>query len=110
MFRRSEIIASRIAARTVAAIFLAIYCAPLMAQVTSGTIYGRVQDTTGAVMSGVPVTIFNPTNGLTRSATTSESGDFIAPNLLPGTYTITVEAKGFKKLESQAWCSVPLTN
>jgi hypothetical protein len=47
------------------------------------------------------VTISNPANGLTRTVTTSGTGEFVAPNLLPGTYNIRVEAKGFKKLESQ---------
>src|ERR1035438_5338814 len=73
---------------------------PLMAQVTSGTISGRVQDATGAVISGAAVTVSNPSNGLTRQITTSDSAESGAPNLLPGTYNITVEGPGFRKVES----------
>jgi hypothetical protein len=68
-------------------------------QVTSGTIFGKVTDSSGAVIIGATVTVADPTVGLTRTVATSESGDFVAPNLPPGTYGITVEAPGFKKLE-----------
>jgi len=70
------------------------------AQVTSGTIFGSVQDPSGAYVKGASVTIMNPANGLTRKVTTNDDGQFVAPNLLPGTYNITVEAAGFKKLEA----------
>jgi hypothetical protein len=73
---------------------------PLFAQVTSGTIFGTVKDPSGAVVKGASVTIANPSNGVTRQVTTSDTGDFVAPNLLPGTYNVTVEAKGFKKDET----------
>jgi hypothetical protein len=79
---------------------LLLSCSVLFAQVTSGTIFGTVKDPSGAVVTGATVTIANPTNGLRRTVTSSDTGDFVAPNLLPGTYTITVEAQGFKKLES----------
>jgi len=71
-----------------------------VAQVTTGTIAGTVTDITGAVVSGASVTIVNSANGLTRKVTTSDSGEFVAPGLYPGTYKLTVEASGFKKLES----------
>ena len=73
--------------------------ASLMAQVTSGTIFGTVKDQTGAVISGATVTVNNPDTGIVRQVTVNESGDFVVPNLLPGTYRITVAAAGFKKLE-----------
>jgi len=71
----------------------------LHAQVTSGTLFGTVKDPSGAVVVSATVTITNPAVGLSRILTTSGSGDFVAPNLPPGTYRITVEAPGFKKLE-----------
>jgi len=75
-------------------------CAPLLAQVTSGTIFGTVKDPTGAMIKDASVTIANPENGITRTVTTGGDGAFVAPNLYPGTYSITVEAKGFKNLET----------
>jgi hypothetical protein len=79
---------------------LALVALPALAQVTSGTIFGSVQDPTGAYVKDASVTIMNPANGLTRKVTTNDDGQFVAPNLLPGTYTITVEAQGFKQLET----------
>src|SRR6266852_5302220 len=84
----------------IAAAIACLSCAPLLAQVTSGTIFGTVKDPTGAMIKDASVTIANPANGLTRKVRTSDTGEFVAPNLLPGTYTITVEAKGFKKSET----------
>ncbi len=81
----------------IAAAIACLTCAPLLAQVTSGTIFGTVKDPSGAMVQDATVTISNPSNGLTRTVTTSDSGVFVAPNLYPGTYDITVEAKGFKK-------------
>jgi len=82
---------------------LALITSPALAQVTSGTISGTVQDPTGAFVKDATVTIMNPANGLTRVIKTSDDGQFVAPNLLPGTYNITVEAPGFKKLESSGF-------
>ena len=103
MSRCSETISLRIAAVMGFAIILSVLCTPLGAQVTSGTIMGTVKDSSGAVISDANVTVANPSNGLARTVTSSDSGEFVAPNLLPGTYTITVEAKGFKKLESSGF-------
>src|SRR5260221_5976144 len=74
-----------------------------LSQVTFGTIFGRVQDPSGAMVTNATVTVSNPSNGLTRTMTTSAMGEFSAPGLYPGTYTITVEAPGFKKLESSGF-------
>src|ERR1017187_1322759 len=95
--RRSFIIA------LIAAAIACLACAPLLAQVTSGTISGAVKDSTGAMIKDASVTIANPDNGITRTVVTGGDGSFVAPNLLPGTYTITVEAEGFKKLESSGF-------
>ncbi|HZR31858.1 MAG TPA: carboxypeptidase regulatory-like domain-containing protein [Terriglobales bacterium] len=78
---------------------LSLFCICALAQVTSGTMFGTVTDPSGAMLSNATVTVTNPATGLTRTMTTSEAGTFIVPNLLPGTYTISVEAPGFKKLE-----------
>jgi len=91
-----------LAAFVVAACFL-FEGSVLLAQVTSGTIFGTVKDQTGALVSGAIVTIANPSNGLVRTVTTSDTCEFVAPGLLPGKYHITVEAQGFKKLESSGF-------
>ncbi|MBZ5703470.1 MAG: carboxypeptidase regulatory-like domain-containing protein [Acidobacteriia bacterium] len=74
-------------------------CSGLHAQVTSGTIFGAVKDQSGAYIPNATVTVQNAAVGITRTVSTNENGGFVAPNLLPGTYAITIEVKGFKKLE-----------
>jgi hypothetical protein len=41
--------------------------------------------------------------GVTRTVTSAQSGDFVIPNLPPSTYTLVVEAQGFKKLQSSGF-------
>src|ERR1039457_195923 len=77
-----------------------LIASPALAQVTSGTIFGTVKDPTGAMVKDASVTIANPENGITRTVVTGGEGVFVAPGLYPGTYTIAVEAKGFKKMET----------
>jgi hypothetical protein len=74
----------------------------LFAQVTSGTIFGSVKDQSGAVVSNANITVRAPEIGVTRTTTSSASGDFVVPNLLPATYSITVDVQGFKKLEARS--------
>jgi hypothetical protein len=73
----------------------------LFAQITSGSIFGSVKDSSGAYISGATVTVTSGAIGVTRTMNTSESGAFAFPNLPPATYSIAVESKGFKKLETQ---------
>ncbi|MGD0790519.1 MAG: TonB-dependent receptor [Terriglobales bacterium] len=105
MLRPSQTSVVTIASRSlmialIAAAIACLTCAPLLAQVTSGTIFGAVKDPSGAMVKDASVTIANPANGITRTVTTGSDGAFVAPNLYPGTYTVTVEAKGFKKSET----------
>src|SRR5436189_6288661 len=66
------------------------------AQVTTGTISGVVQDTSGAVIPGVSVTVKNLDTGIARSVTTDERGRYTAPNLTPGNYAVEGQLTGFQ--------------
>jgi hypothetical protein len=81
-------------------LLLSLCSAALHAQVTSGTIFGTVKDSSGGVIADAKVTVSSATIGLTRSINSSPDGNFVFPNLQPGTYTISVEAPGFKKAET----------
>ncbi|MGA2949122.1 MAG: TonB-dependent receptor [Candidatus Sulfotelmatobacter sp.] len=80
----------------VVAIFLVV---PLLlpAQGTGGRILGRVADPTGALLGGVKVTAINQATGVGRDTQTSDSGDYVFPDLPVGTYTLSFELAGFKK-------------
>lgn len=71
----------------------------LHAQTYQGRILGLVTDPTGAVVPGAQVTITNVATSVNRTVTTTASGDYAAPNLEPGPYTVIVEAKGFEKFQ-----------
>src|SRR5437899_1251629 len=71
----------------------------LAAQTYEGRILGNVTDQTGAVVPSAKVTITNTGTGLTRTLSTSTSGDYVAPALPPGLYNVSVEAPNFKKSE-----------
>ena len=64
---------------------------------TQGRITGRVTDASGAVIVGAKVTIENVGKKVQRVLETNGSGDYVAPGLEPGLYSVTVEAPNFKK-------------
>jgi hypothetical protein len=68
----------------------------LLAQLTDATLKGTVTDASGGVVPGAYVVVTNENTGQTRSATTSQSGEFSLPNLPPGAYDIKVSVSGFK--------------
>ena len=70
--------------------------ASLAAQAVTGTILGTITDTSGAVMPGATVTLKNLGTGLTRTLTTDASGEYTAPSLPTGKYSVTAELTGFK--------------
>ncbi len=78
-------------------ILLGILCPTAgFAQNTTGSIVGKIEDASGAVLSGVKVQIRNSATAEMREASTAESGDYTAKLLQPGVYEVTVSAQGFK--------------
>ncbi len=68
-----------------------------LAQTTSGSIRGTVKDPTEAVMPRAAVTVKNVETGFERRLATREDGTYLADNLPPGEYEVSVEAQGFQK-------------
>jgi hypothetical protein len=64
---------------------------------TTGSLSGTVQDAQGAAVAGAEVTVSDTSRNRQFEITTSSDGNFTFATLLPGTYTVTVEASGFKK-------------
>src|SRR5215470_10536321 len=81
-----------------------LHCIPLLvalsgavsAQVSSGAITGTVRDTNDAVIAGAKVKITQLATSAPRETVTDERGQFSAPNLRPGEYSVTVTATGFQ--------------
>ena len=64
-------------------------------QITTGVIQGTVTDPTGAVVPGAYVEVRNPGTNFVRALTTGTDGRFVALQLPPGPYRVTVSLSGF---------------
>lgn len=69
------------------------------AQEVTASIVGRVLDSTGAVIPGVKITVTNVSTNQTRTVTSEPTGNFLAPLLRPGRYTLTAAMTGFRTYE-----------
>jgi hypothetical protein len=67
----------------------------------NGLISGRVIDQQGASIPGANVTATNQLTKARQTASTNDSGYFVFPEVLPGTYTLSVEKEGFERLEKK---------
>src|SRR6266498_3998241 len=65
----------------------------------SATLRGAVRDPRGAFVPGATVTLINEATKDERKTTTNDDGGYAFSALTPGTYTIKVEASGFKTSE-----------
>lgn len=70
----------------------------VLAQGTFGTITGRVTDSSGKVLTSVAVTLTNVGTNQKKHTTTSQSGLYDFPGLLPGTYSLHAELNGFQSV------------
>src|SRR5664279_2181817 len=80
---------------------VSLLAVPMVAQKTSGTIRGVVTDPSGAVLANIPVEITNSETGQVRTVTTNTQGEYVAPEIAVGTYTVTVKAPNFKESVSK---------
>src|SRR5712664_3686099 len=70
----------------------------LHAQAVGATLSGTVTDQSGGVVPKADVAMLNTGTGETRSVSTNADGIYSAPNLIPGSYSVTATAPGFSKL------------
>ena len=71
------------------------------AQVTTATLYGVVQDSSGAILPGVNVVVTHQGTNLTRETVSDARGEFALPALPAGPYAIKIELAGFKTYDSR---------
>ncbi|HXY48780.1 MAG TPA: TonB-dependent receptor [Terriglobales bacterium] len=65
------------------------------------TIVGTITDPTGAAVPNVAITITNNQTGQTRQLTSNSEGQYVAPSLPIGHYTLRAQAPGFKVVEQK---------
>lgn len=75
------------------------WCPAARAQITTGDILGTVTDQTGAVIPGAKVTLRNLGTGVKATTQSNQTGDYLFTLLIPGQYSVFIEAAGFKKVQ-----------
>lgn len=92
------------------AIFAAIAAIALLptpkafAQVTTASIHGTVTDPSGAVIPGATVVALNTSTGISATAKTNSSGNYVIPSLsIGGPYSVTISAEGFQSFQSSGF-------
>ena len=80
----------------------------LAAQAVTGTILGTVHDNTGGLLPGVTVTLTHAETGRARVVVADSSGQFTAPSLPTGTYTLAAELRGSgpSRFPTFGWASI----
>lgn len=82
-------------------IFVTLFSLLSFGQQLTGTLTGTTTDSTGAVVPNAKVTMTNQLNGDVRTTVSNTNGYFSITAIQPGTYTVTVEAQGFKQWKQE---------
>src|SRR5438093_1304661 len=82
---------------TAIVVLVALPTCLVFAQTSTATILGVVKDTTGALIPGVSITIKHTDTGQTRTAISSETGDYVVALLPVGEYELTTTMPNFKQ-------------
>jgi len=77
---------------------LMLLALPVWAQEFRASVTGQVTDASGAVVPGAAITARNVATNATYRTTSGEDGEYALRNLDPGSYAVTVEKAGFRKL------------
>jgi len=87
----------RLTVTALAAILCLLLSGAAWAQRLDGSLRVTVTDHSQASVEDAKVTVANEATGVATVTTASSAGTYVFPNLLVGTYTITVEKDGFKR-------------
>src|SRR5215471_17489870 len=68
----------------------------------SATVRGTLKDPKGAVVPNANVTLVNEATKSERKTTSNDEGGYVFTSVVPGTYTVKVEAGGFKTVNQSA--------
>src|SRR5437899_9149127 len=76
---------------------VSFYATDASGQAVSATLIGRITDASGGSIAKASVTVLNAATGFSRSAQTSDAGEYTIPALPAGDYSVTVVFSGFGK-------------
>src|SRR6266478_9326576 len=83
-----------------------VWSVPGFAQAAGATLSGLLQDPSGGVLPDANISIKNTGTGEVRQSISNTGGFYSAPNLQPGSYEVTVTAKGFRSVSSMVTLNV----
>ncbi|KAA6460987.1 carboxypeptidase regulatory-like domain-containing protein [Acidobacteria bacterium AB60] len=81
------------------ALFVSGLC--LSASAQQATVVGTITDPSGAAVPNVTVTVTNLESGVARTVQTNDAGQYVAPDLNIGHYSLKAQANGFKAVEQK---------
>src|SRR2546422_4144769 len=87
----------------VALLLTLVSAVALQAQTATGEVNGTVTDPNGAAVPGATLKLINQATKGETEVTTNQSGYFTFVNVKPAAYTLSVEAPGFKRAQTQAF-------
>jgi hypothetical protein len=94
-------VSARIAPFLIAACVLMLAAVPVAHAQATGSISGRVMDSSGAPVVAAKVGITAPATGFSRATSTDDKGEYLVPLLGVGTYEVRVELTGFQTVEAK---------
>jgi hypothetical protein len=82
-------------------VLIAFLCFPVvaLAQSSTATLSGTVEDQRGAIVAGASIALVNVAQGSQRLMTSNNEGRFVFPSLAPGQYSLTATRTGFAPVE-----------
>lgn len=83
----------------VKALLTATLLASGLAAQDTGSLYGTVTDPAGGLVPGAQIAATSQERGNLRTAVSNERGEWVLTQVPIGTYTVKVEAQGFKLFE-----------
>lgn len=72
---------------------------PAVGQAVYGSIFGTVTDKSGAVIPNATITVTDVSKGTTATAQSDQAGEYRVQHLIPDTYRVVAEAKGFSRVQ-----------
>ncbi len=104
--RRTLVPKSEVVLIILSLFLLSAVCIRAQQTVTSGTLSGRIEDASGAVVSGASLTATNLETNQKQTATADYNGRYRFPYLQVGRYKLSIEAQGFAPLTRELTVTV----
>ena len=79
---------------------LSCFALPGRTQTSSATISGHLVDQSGGIVTKAEVKLINQQTNVIVTTQVRPNGDFIFPDVQPGTFTVIVQARGYKELRA----------